>query len=127
MDDKAVYEKYRFGKGTLKALEVLPIEEILRKIKMMFPGWEQNIEAGTEEDNCRFDCMKQANYWIDTHFWIFLYGRETEMQKENQLIRFACHNMSEQQMNCIIECMECFQCTLHIKEENNSECSENLY
>ncbi len=119
MDDKTVYEKYRFGKGELTVLEALPIEEILQKIKDTFHGWEQNTRASREGRSYRFDCMEQAEYWMDIHFWIFLYGRETEIQRENQLVRFFCHNMSEQQINSIVVCMENFGYPLHIKEERN--------
>lgn len=116
LDDKAVYEKYRFGKGTIKALEVLPLEEILGKIKEIFPEFKQNTEAGTEGSSYRFECLEQPEYWSDTHFWIFEYGRDTENEREHQILRFSCHNMNEKQVNMIIKCMEKFQCALHIRE-----------
>lgn len=119
MNDQEVYEKYRLGKGKLKALEALDIEAILQRIKIMFPGYEQNINAGSEGKSYRFDCLEQTEYWTDTHFWIFIYGRKTEGQTENQMVRFTCHNMSEQQIGSILACMEEFQCSLHIKEEKN--------
>lgn len=120
LDDKAVYEKYRFGKGALKALEALPIEEIIGKIGITFSAWKQNTKAGQGGESCRFDCMEQTEYWKDAHFWIFLYGRKTENQKEIQLVRFSCHNLSKQQLETIAACMEDFDCPLHIKEESNS-------
>lgn len=115
LDDRAVYEKYRFGRGTLKALEALPLEEILHKIRETFSGWQQKDRA--DRDNWRFDCLKQAEYWTDTHFWIFEYGRETEGQREHQILRFSCHNMGEEHIQAILACMENFQCSLHIREE----------
>lgn len=119
MNDQEVYEKYRLGKGKLKALEALDIEAILQRIKILFSGYEQNINVGSEGKSYRFDCRKQTEYWTDTHFWIFIYGRETEGQTENQMVRYACHNMSEQQIGSILACMEEFQCSLHIKEAKN--------
>lgn len=119
MDDKEVYEKYRLGKGKLKAIEALDVEDILQKIKNSFLGYEQNLKAGREGGSYRFDCLEQSEYWKDTHFRIFIYGREIDAQKENQLVRFLCHNMSEQQISAIVACMEEFQCSLHIREEKN--------
>lgn len=119
LEDKAVYEKYRLGKGTLKALEPLPLEDILQKITELFPEWEQDTEAGTEGRSYRFNALEQAEYWTDTHFWIFEYGRETEIEREHQILRFSCHNMNEQQVETILKCMEGFQCPLHIKEEKD--------
>ena len=121
LDDQTVYEKYRFGKGTLKALEALPLEEIIQKIKEKVSGWQQNTDEEEDRESWRFDCLEQAEYWTDTHFWIFEYGRETNVQREHQILRFSCHNMSEEQINIILECMESFQCPLHIREEDYGE------
>lgn len=117
LDDQTVYEKYRFGKGTLKALEALPLKEIIEKIKELFSNFQENTEAGTAGESWRFDCLEQKEYWSDTHFWIFEYGRETDLEREHQIIEFQCHNMSDEQINIIIECMEHFQCQMHIQEE----------
>ena len=116
-DDQTVYEKYRFGKGTLKALEALPLEEIIEKIKELFSDFQENTEAGTEGESWRFDCLEQKEYWSDTHFWIFEYGRETELEREHQILEFQCRNMSDAQINRIMEFMERFQCPLHIRVE----------
>lgn len=119
VEDAMVYEKYRLGNGSLKALETLPIEAIIQKVKNTFIGWEENTNVGDDRDSCRFDCLEQVDYWTDTHFWIFPYGKGADTQKEIQLIRFSCHNMNEQQTNDILVCMESFQCPLHIREEKN--------
>lgn len=119
LDDKTVFEKYRFGGGKLKALEALPLEEILKKIKEQFSGWQQNTDVKGNGESWRFDCLEQAEYWTDTHFWIFEYGRETEVQREHQILRFSCHNMNEKQINIILACMQSFQCPIHIREEHN--------
>ena len=116
-----MYEKYRFGRGTLKALEALPLEEILQKIKERFSGYQQNTDMESDGKSWCFDCLEQAEYWTDTHFWIFEYGRETNAQREHQILRFSCHNMSEEQINIILKCMENFQCPLHIREEDYDE------
>lgn len=120
LDDKTVFEKYRLGKGKLKALEALPLEEILQKIKELFSGWQQNNRVGGDK-SWRFDCLEQTEYWTDTHFWIFEYGRETDLQREHQILKFSCHNMSDEQIKLILECMESFQCPLHIREERKWE------
>lgn len=71
LDDKAVYETYRLGKGTLETLEPLPLGEILKKTAEMFPEWRLNTKASREGRSWRFDALEQAEYWTDTHFWIF--------------------------------------------------------
>ena len=71
----------------------------------MFSGWQENTEVGSKESSWRFDCLKQAEYWTDTHFWAFEYGRETKSQREHQILGFCCHNMSDEQIAPILECM----------------------
>lgn len=115
LDDNMVYEKYRFGKGTLKALEALPLDKILERLKEMFPKWK--VEKSDGNYSYHFDSPEQEAYWSDTNFWLFEYGRDLETGREHQLLRFSCHNMSEQQMDTILRCMENFQCPLHSREE----------
>ena len=126
LDDQTVYDKYRFGRGAVKALEALPLEDILQKIKDTFTDWQQNIEVEQNGESWRFDCLTQAEYWSDTHFWIFEYGRETGTQREHQILAFTCHNMTEEQIKVILECMEQFQCPLHIREEKDTDEDEDF-
>ncbi len=119
LDDNMVYEKYRFGKGTLKALEALPLDKILERLKEMFPKWK--VEKSDGNYSYHFDSPEQEAYWSDTNFWLFEYGRDLETGREHQLLRFSCHNMSEQQMDTILRCMENFQCPLHSREEEEGE------
>lgn len=65
MDAQTVFEKYRLGKGKLKALA----------------------------------------------------RREVNSQREHQILKFDCHNMSDEQIKPILACMESLQCSLHIREE----------
>lgn len=118
LDDGAVYEKYRLGKGTLKALAPLPLREIKEKLKEIFPGWTKYVMPGHEDDDDRrYDSPVQAEYWRDTHFWLFEYGRETETCREHQILTFSCHNMSRRDIEKIVECMGSFGCKLHIRED----------
>ncbi len=71
------------------------------------------------EKSWRFDCLQQTEYWTDTHFWIFAHGWKTEQQRKHQILRFCCHNMRDEQINSLLECMAQFQCSLHIREEKN--------
>lgn len=119
LDDNMVYEKYRFGKGTLKALEALPLDKILERLKEMFPKWK--VEKSDGNYSYHFESPEQEAYWSDTNFWLFEYGRDLETGREHQLLRFSCHNMSEQQMDTILRCMENFQCPLHSREKEEGE------
>ncbi len=121
LDGSAVYEKYRFGRGASDALEPLPLKEIIQNINESFPGWEQNTRVGSDGRSWRFDSLEQAAYWTDTHFWIFEYGRETQTQREHQILCFSCHNMTQTQILAILKCMERFQCALHIRESAGRE------
>ena len=121
LNDQTVYEKYRFGKGSLKALEALPLEEILQKIRTEFSGWHQNADIGQPGRSWCFDYLGQTECWSDPHFWLFEYGRETDTQTEHQILKFSCHNMSEAQINNILALMEGFHCPLHIREEHGSD------
>lgn len=98
-------------------MEALPLEEILQKIGEEFSGWQQDDNAGQAGKSWCFNCLEQAEYWMDTHFWIFEYGRDTDTQREHQILQFCCHNMSEEQIKIISDCMEGFQCSLHMREE----------
>ena len=114
LDDAAIYEMYRFNQGTLDALAALPYVEILVKLKDLF-HWNQHGELA--DGDVRFTCPNQSEYWGNTHFWVFEYSRESGTERECQLLRFSCHNMSEEQLKRIITCMELFQCPLCIHEE----------
>lgn len=98
-------------------MEALPLEQILQKVKDQFSDWQENTKVELDGTSWRFDCLNQTDYWTDTHFWIFEYGRETDLQREHQILVFNCHNMSDTQINLILECMSSFQCPLHIREE----------
>ena len=118
LDDREVYEKYRLGRGKLKALEALPLDEIIQDLQDTFSNWK--IHTGvSDRRSYRFECLEPAEYWSDTHFWVFEYGRETEARREHQMLRIGCHNMSEEQIRPILACMERFQCPLHLREERN--------
>ncbi|MCI9510762.1 MAG: hypothetical protein HFG13_00030 [Oscillibacter sp.] len=56
LDEKEIYKTYRLGRGTLKALEPLPLEEILEKIGKLFPGWTRYPDAVQDGKSWRFVC-----------------------------------------------------------------------
>ena len=98
----------------------MPLEKILEKIEKMFLDWERDPAAERDGKSWRFRCSEQADDWANTHFWIFEHGRETEAQREHQLLCFGCHNMSEEQIHKILECMGSFRCPLQIREERRA-------
>ena len=140
LDDETVYATYRFGKKPLKALEDLPLGEILENISLLFPQWKRkglddgdgaDDEFEEEEDldgydvpddelYSRFDSLIQENDWTDTHFEIFEYGRDVEGRREHQMLVFHCRNLSEEQINAIVTGMEGFHCPLHIPKKGDS-------
>lgn len=123
LDDRTVFEKYCLGKGNLKALEALPLDAMLREIAARFPGWEQS-DAESSARRWLFACPEQPDYWTNIHFRIWEYGRDVEAQREHQIVKIGCHNMSEEQIGRLTACMESFPCTLHIREEKTGGGSE---
>ncbi len=120
LDPKAVYEKYRFG-GKMKALEKLPYEQIVEKLRG-FSGWAEWTPGGGGDmgRNRRFDCVEQRKYWSDTHFWIFEYGRETETEHETQLICLSCRNLSEEQIQALTDILAAFGLSVQDREEDHA-------
>ncbi len=43
------------------------------------------------------------------------------------MLCFGCHNMSEEQIHKILECMGRFQCPLQIREERRAESNSPKY
>lgn len=116
LNDEDVYEKYRLG-GVLKALEPLPLEEIILEIKASVPDWSEDQENRKERLSYTFISHEQMEYWRNTHFWIFPYSTKTDFR---QMITISCHNMTEQQIARIIEIMEKMKCPLHFRKERNT-------
>lgn len=118
LDDQAVYEKYQLGKGTLNALEPLPLEELLGHVREALPDWkEEDNSSGESEQSYRFSSEKWAHYWSDPHFWIFPYGRETELGRDIQMLCISFHNVEETVIQRVLQCMEAANCPLHIRTD----------
>ena len=110
LDSTAVYAKYCTG-GAMKALEALPMEEIFAAVRAL-PGWREKERKWSGEDR-RFDCETQAEYWNDTHFWVFPYGKDETVQ----LVRLSCHNMSDEQIKVLVDLMAQFDCSEQYRED----------
>ena len=110
LDSAAVYKKYCTG-GAMKALEPLPMEEILAALRTL-PGWREKERKWSGEDR-RFDCQSQAEYWSNTHFWVFPYGKDEAVQ----MVRLSCHNMSDEQIKVLIDLMAQFDCSEQYRED----------
>lgn len=120
LDAAAVYRKYCTG-GAMKALEPLPMEEILTAVRAL-PGWKEYERAEDEKDR-RFDCESQSEYWSDTHFWLFPYGKDETVQ----MVRLSCHNMSDEQMQILIDLMAQFDCSEQYREEEEIDEEEEPF
>lgn len=110
LDSAAVYKKYCTG-GAMKALEPLPMEEILAALRTL-PGWREKERKWSGEDR-RFDCQSQAEYWSNTHFWVFPYGKDEAVQ----MVRLSCHNMSDEQIQTLVALMAQFDCSEQYRED----------
>lgn len=118
LEDQAVYEKYRLGKGTLNALEPLPLEELLGRVREALPDWkEEDNSSGESDQSYRFSGEKWRHYWSDPHFWIFPYGREKELERDVQMLSISFHNVEETVIQRVLRCMEAANCPLHIRTD----------
>ncbi len=115
MDKMKVYESYRFGKGGVKAVFALPFAEIEHKIVELLPNFEKATKYSSDT-SIRFECLEQAEYWSDTHFWLFAYSKKKDATGDIDLIRILCHNMNEEQTSSLLKCMESFEIPLQIEE-----------
>lgn len=119
LDAAAVYQKYCTG-GAIKALEALPMEEIMAAVQAL-PNWREEERKWSGEDR-RFNCLSQAEYWSDTHFWVFPYGRDGAVH----VIRLSCHNMSDEQIQTLVDLMAQFNCSLQYQEEEEIDEEESF-
>lgn len=113
--DSALFYQYLLTKERSTELEALPFQDIMNRIKKRYPNWTQ-VKDSSAYGWC-FRCLEQETSYIDTEFWIFQYGKTMNSQKECQMIEFRCSNMSNEQIQPILECMENFQCPLHVQLE----------
>ena len=87
------------------------MEKILAALRTL-PGWREKERKWSGEDR-RFDCQSQAEYWSDTHFWVFPYGKDDAVQ----MVRLSCHNMSDEQIKVLIDLMAQFDCSEQYRED----------
>ncbi len=113
-----VYEKYRLG-GQMKALEKLPMEAVVDAFRSL-PGWQEYKFRQPSGHSFRFNCLDQPNPWADVHFWLRWYGRETEVEREHQLLCLSCHNLTEEQRQSLLDCLTPFDIPLQYQEEDHA-------
>lgn len=117
--DHVLWHKYQLGRDRTDDLEALPLWDIIKSIQERYPNWyEKDPEANKHKVFC-FTSLQQENYWMDTSFSILQYDRFINSQEETQMLEFSCHNMTDDQMKPIFECMAYFQCSLHWQEDEN--------
>ena len=117
--DHALWHKYQLGRERSDDLETLPLWDIIKSIRERYSNWyEPNPESNKYKVFC-FVFSQQENYWVDTSFSIMQYGRYINSQEESQMLEFRCHNMRDDQIKPIFECMADFQSSLHWQEVEN--------
>lgn len=128
-DHQLFTKQYLLSREGSTDLEALPLQDIIKRIKERFPNWTQIQPSEDESDDCGwcFRCQKQETYWMNSEFWIFQYGRTTDSQKDYQIIEFCCHNMSNEQIKPILECMKEFQCSLHLQKEEHWKAQDDWW
>ncbi len=116
MDAQKVYETYRFGRKPLKALHALPLTDILEAIDRLFPKWKRPpMDDMIDMSILHYHYRAPEKSEPRSYFEIAVYGRDLPDGREHQLLMMDCHNMTQEQIQAIISCMEHFQCSLHIQ------------
>ncbi len=107
MEPKTLYEKLRFIKtcAKVKAVEILPVEEIVSRLEELFPGWER--KKGRELP--AFQKVQPDEPWNVQE--VSLYGYE------NKMLSVTCTNLSEKDRNAVVQVMETFGCAVYSPEQ----------
>lgn len=91
-DHEAVYQTACCDGDTMEELEVLPVDEILKKVAVTFSDW-------TVQEGCK-DFEKEGH----GAFQIFT---------TSQIVRFDCYGMKEIDMNSLMDILIGFGCPLY--------------
>ena len=105
MEPQALYEKLRSIKtcAKVKAVELLPMEEIVPQLKELLSGWEQ------QEGRDVFRKVRPQEPWHTEEVRLFGYG--------DKMLSITCINVSETDRTAILRKMEGVGCTAYRPEE----------
>ena len=103
MEFKTLYEKLRYVKtcAKVKAVELLPVEEIVSQFEEQFSEWDQR--------KCRelpiFQKVHAEEPWHTEEVRLFGY--------EDKMLSIYCTNVSQEDRTAILRIMEGFGCTVY--------------
>ncbi len=105
VEPQTLYEKLRYVKtcAKVKAVELLPIEEIVSQLKELLSGWEQ------QEGRDVFRKVRPQEPWHTEEVRLFGYG--------DKMLSITCINVSETDRTAILRKMEGVGCTAYRPEE----------
>ena len=107
MEPKTLYEKLRYVKtcAKVKAVEILPIEEIISLLEEQFLGWGR--KEGQELP--AFQKVQPEEPWNVQEVSLYDY--------ENKMLSVTCTNLSEGDRKAVVQLMEQFGCTVYRPEQ----------
>lgn len=105
VEPQTLYEKLRYVKtcAKVKAVELLPMEEIVPQLKELLSGWEQ------QEGRDVFRKVRPQEPWHTEEVRLFGYG--------DKMLSITCINVSETDRTAILRKMEGVGCTAYRPEE----------
>ena len=105
VEPQTLYEKLRYVKtcAKVKAVELLPMEEIVPQLKELLSGWEQ------QEGRDVFRKVRPQEPWHTAEVRLFGYG--------DNMLSITCINVSETDRTAILRKMEGVGCTAYRPEE----------
>ena len=105
VEPQTLYEKLRYVKtcAKVKAVELLPIEELVSQLKELLSGWEQ------QEGRDVFRKVRPQEPWHTEEVRLFGYG--------DKMLSITCINVSETDRTAILRKMEGVGCTAYRPEE----------
>lgn len=105
VEPQTLYEKLRYAKtcAKVKAVELLPMEEIVSQLEELLSGWDQ------QEGRDVFRKARPQEPWHTEEVRLFGYG--------DKMLSITCINMSETDRTAILRKMEGVGCTVYRPEE----------
>lgn len=107
LEPRALYEKLRYIKtcAKVKAVELLPVEEIVSRLEKQFSGWNQR----EGRDLPVFRKVRPEEPWHTEEVRLFGY--------EGKMLSITCTNVPEADRAAILQLMEGFGCASYQPED----------
>lgn len=103
MEPQSLFEKLRYIKtcAKVKAVELLPMEEIVSRLEELLSGWDRQ----ESRDRSVFQKVRPQEPWHTEEVRLFGY--------EDKMLSITCTNVSEADRTAVLHLMEGFGCAVY--------------